>query len=451
MKHVNLFSCIMMLSLLLTFSCKKTGEAAVAADDQTEETSGEGNEILESFYVATNKTDANSLVGFARMQDGSIKNLGEFKTGGKGTGNVEIFDWGYDETHPLKDGIDPLISQYGIFKSENGKNIFVVNSGDGTVSSFSVKEDRTLELVDTKPAGDAHPLSIAASKNIVYVASADTSATPTPPFNGNLMGYTVDDKGMLTPIEGSKRVLNARPSCVAFTPDGKFLVVNELVTGMVKVFGVEENGALSAEPISTASAPHDAANGRWLAIPVGFDIVQRGDKNIVLMSEARFLNNQGALREEADKVPQSPLYSWQTGSSSSFMIDAAGAISLVSGDVYTGQEMEGGQIANCWVEASKDGKTLYAANALSSSITSYDVQDNGTLTLKNEVAYKDDSEMLFFSDLYLSADGSHIYQLIGNSGKGIVFEIGENGDLTKVSDFSAAEVPAVGSYGMIVI
>ena len=31
--------------------------------------------------------------------------------------NIEIFDWGYDETHPLKDGIDPLISEYGVIKT----------------------------------------------------------------------------------------------------------------------------------------------------------------------------------------------------------------------------------------------------------------------------------------------------------------------------------------------
>ena len=448
MKHLKNYYIIGIFALLSFTSCKANTRSVVT--DSTN-TSMSKTEIVESIYIATNKTDNNSLVGFARMTDGTMKPLGEFKTGGRGTGNIEIFDWGYDETHPLKDGIDPLISEYGVYKSENNRNIFVVNSGDGTISSFNVMPDRTLKLVDTKAAGDAHPLSIASSKNLVYVASAGTSKTPTPPFTGNLMGYIVDGNGKLTPISGSKRDLKARPSCVAFTPDGKFLVVNELVTGLVKVYGVMPNGSLSKEPVSMAACPHDAKNGRWLAIPVGFDIVKKGNKNVVLVSEARFLDNKGMLREEKNKVPQSPLYSWQTGSTSSFVIDGEGIISLMSGDVYTGNNMEGGQIANCWVEASQDGKTLWAANALSSSITSYSIGNNGSLELKNEKAYKDNSEMMFYSDLNLSNDGKYIYQLVGNKGSGIMFKVLPNGDLVKVSDFSSRHLPAVGTYGMTVL
>lgn len=113
MKHSKLYYILGMFAILAFVSCK-TNTGVVAKDKMDKMTSS--MEIVESMYIATNKTDSNSLVGFARMADGSIKDLGEFKTGGKGTGNVEIFDWGYDETHPLKDGIDPLISEYGVFK-----------------------------------------------------------------------------------------------------------------------------------------------------------------------------------------------------------------------------------------------------------------------------------------------------------------------------------------------
>lgn len=420
-------------------------------DKQTNEIKNENMEMIEAVYIASNKANANTLVGFARMSDGSVKEIGEFKTGGKGTGNIEIFDWGYDETHPLKDGIDPLISEYGVFKTHDNKHVLVVNAGDGTVSSLSVNNDKTLSLTDTKPAGDAHPLSLAVHGDVVYVASAGTSKTPTPPFTGNITGYKIGKTGVLTPIPNSTRDLKARPSCVAFTPDGKFLVVNELVTGLVKVYSVDSAGDLSKAPVSMAACPHDAKNGRWLAIPVGFDIVARGNRNVVLVSEARFLNNKGMLREEKNKVPQSPLYSWQTGSTSSFIIDEKGMIELVSGDVYTGKAMEGGQIANCWVEVSADGNTLWAANALSSSITSYAIGNKGELKMINETAYKDRSEMLFFSDLNLSADGNYIYQLIGNKGAGIMFKVQSDGDLKKMSDFDSDKLPEIGSYGLIVL
>lgn len=128
-----------------------------------------------------------------------------------------------------------------------------------------------------------------------------------------------------------------------------------------------------------------------------------------------------------------------------------GKISLVSGDVYTGKKMKGGQIANCWVEVSADGNTLWAANALSSSITSYSIGHKGKLKMINETAFKDSSEMLFFSDLCLSSEGNYVYQLVGNKGAGIMFKVLPNGNLIKVSDFSSKKLPAVGTYGMTVL
>ena len=407
--------------------------------------------IRETIYVASNRPEANSIVAFTADNNGKLKKVGEFNTGGKGTGNIEIFDWGYDVTHPLKDGIDPLISAYGIFKTSDNKNILVVNSGDGTISSMRIMENKSLIVSDIKPTSDAHPLSIASHNRLVYVASAgDRIENPSaPPFTGSITGYTIDESGKLRPINNSTRDLKARPSCIAFTPDGKFVVVNELVTGFVKVFGVNSDGTLSKEPISMKACPHEVKNGRWLAIPVGFDIVQKGNSYVVLVSEARFLNNKGMLREEKNRVPQSPLYSWQTGSTSSFIINSSGKINLVSGDVMTGKNMEGGQIANCWVEASHDGNILWAANALSSSISSYAINSTGEITLRNEVAYKEPSEKLFFSDLHLGKNGKYLYQLIGNMGEIKVFETQSNGNLKSIGQY--AGLPQVGAYGVIVV
>ena len=116
----------------------------------------------------------------------------------------------------------------------------------------------------------------------------------------------------------------------------------------------------------------------------------------------------------------------------------------------TGTEMEGGQIANCWVEASKDGSHLWAANALSSSISLYDVGSDGSLSLANEIAYKADAEDIFFSDLYLSRNGSYLNQLIGNTGEIIVFKVGSDGSL-EILHHVKTDLPAVGAYGILTI
>ncbi|MEP0266046.1 beta-propeller fold lactonase family protein [Dokdonia sp.] len=402
-----------------------------------------------AIYVATNKTSGNSVVGFIQNDDGSLEAIGEYASGGTGTGNIEIFDGGYDPTHPLADGVDPLISAYGIFKTSDSKHLLVVNSGDATVSSFNVNKDKSLTLASTVAAGDIHPLSIASHGGVVYVASSGNVKTP--PFSGNITGYRIDGSGKLTPIANSTRDLKARPTCVAFTSDGKYLVVAELVSGLIKVYGVQANGMLTTEPISMTKSPHDVQNGRWLPIPVGFDIVKKGNKHVILVSEARFLDNAGMLREEANKVPQSPKYSWQTGSTSSYTLDKAGQIKMVSGDVMTGENKEGGQIANCWVEVSPDEKYLWASNALSSSVTSYDIGNNGSLTLKNEKAFKMSDESLFFGDSFVSKDGRYLNQLISNKGAIMVFKIMPEGDLEEIGLYTASGLPAVGAYGLIVL
>lgn len=349
----------------------------------------------------------------------------------------------------MKDGIDPLISAYGVYKTSDSKNLLVVNSGDGTISSLRVNKDKGLTLSSVVKTGDKHPLSIASHNNIVYVASSGTVATP--PFSGNITGYRIDSSGKLTAIPNSTRDLAARPTCVVFTEDGKYLVVAELVSGLIKVYGVEANGLLTSEPISTVSSPHDSENGRWLPIPVGFDIVKKGNEHIVIVSEARFLDNMGMLREEADKVPQSPKYSWQTGSTSSYSIDETGTIRLISGDVMTGADKEGGQIANCWVEVSADGNILWASNALSSSISSYAISNKGALSLKNETAFKKSSESLFFSDTFVSHDGKFLNQLVGNRGAILVFKVMPNGDLKEVGMYTSSDLPAIGAYGLVVL
>lgn len=402
-----------------------------------------------TIYVASNKVNENTIVAFSQNKDGSLKTIGEYPTGGKGTGNLEIFDSGFDSNHPLNDGVDPLISAYGVYKTSDNKNLLVVNSGNGTLSSLRVNRDKSLTVSNVVKTGEKHPLSVASHNNIVYVASSGTVASP--PFSGNLMGYTIDSAGMLKAIPNSIRDLGARPTCVAFTEDGKYLVVVELVTGLIKVYEVQSNGTLSAKPVSTISSPHDVENDRWLPIPVGFDMIKNGNKDVLLVSEARFLNNKGMLREDSNKVPQSPKYSWQTGSTSSYTIDSSGQIKLVSGDVMTGTNKEGGQIANCWVEVSPDGNILWASNALSSSITSYAIGSNGSLTMKNETAFMKKSRDLFFSDTYVSSDKRYLNQLVGNRGAIMVLKIMGNGDLKEVGLYASSDLPTVGAYGLIVL
>jgi hypothetical protein len=54
-------------------------------------------------YVATNKVDGNTLVGY-RNVNGRFEKMGEYATGGLGTGDLEIPVLKKDETYPLATG-----------------------------------------------------------------------------------------------------------------------------------------------------------------------------------------------------------------------------------------------------------------------------------------------------------------------------------------------------------
>lgn len=308
---------------------------------------------------------------------------GEYPTGGAGTGDLEIPDLKKDPSHPLANGDDPLISANSLDTTEDGRFLAVVNPGDATVSLMSVGEDGALRIVNTVHAPDKFPISLAFHNGLLAVAAVGMNNS------AGSIGMHQIAEGKLQSIAGSTRDLKARPSTVAFSNDGQFVIVNELVTGEIKIFELQE-GSLSPEPVSQISSPRDTED-RFQAIPVGFAV----SGNTILMSEARFLTPDFMLRKGNGEVALSPLYSWQTSSLSTYQLSSDGVISLVSGDVLTGAAIEGGEIANCWVTVSQDGKTLWAANALSSSISSFRIRENGTAALLNARAYKESSETLF--------------------------------------------------------
>ena len=327
------------------------------------------------FYVVSNKSGENTVVGYAGSDAGGYSMIGEFGTGGKGTGDLEIPALQKDPNHPLANGDDPLISAEAITSVHDGKMAAVVNPGDATVSLMSVSENGSLELVNSVAASDLFPVSLASHGD--FVASASVGADN---MNGSITLFRINN-GKLETIEGARRDLKARPSTIAFSSDGEHVIVNELVTGKIKVFAVTD-GTLSAEPVSQVDSPRDTAD-RFHAIPVGFVVSGDGGDDLVLMSEARFLTPEFGLRPGNGEVVLSPLYSWQTSSISTYRLTDDGQISLVLGDVLTGASVEGGELANCWVALSPDGTTLWAANALSSSISSFRIRDNGTAALIN--------------------------------------------------------------------
>ncbi len=334
-----------------------------------------------------------------------------------------------------------MISANAIAATADGQYVVAVNPGNSTISLMKRNQDMTLEQVNTAPTSDKFPVSVAIYGDLVVAASIGLDN-----MNGSISAFQISD-GKLSAVENSRRDLKALPSTITFSSDGEHVIVDELVTGKIKVFGMEGR-TLSMKPTSEIDSPRSSPD-RFQAIPVGLVVRGDGGDDVLVVSEARFLAPDFNLRKDKGKVPQAPLYSWQTGSLSTYKITDDGQISIISADVLTGNEVEGGEIAICWVVFSDDGSIVYGANALSSSITTFDVDQGGNATMRNQTAYKDDEQLLFFSDLAIGQNGQELYQLVGNTGEVMIFSIENNGDLKHRQTIGG--LPKLGSYGMLAL
>lgn len=411
-------------------------------------------DITGGVYVATNNADENSIIGYTQYSDGTLSKIGEFKTGGKGTGLVELFGLPYDPKsgHTFKDGIDPLAAAYGLWRSADNKNVLVVNAGDGTVTSLRVQDDLSLKIVNRVEAGDIKPNGIASYKNYVYVASMGKKVDD--PSEGNIKGYTIDENGFLKEMPDSVRTLSGRPASIEVTPDGKYLIVVEITTGLVRSYAIDSNGGLSAEPVSMIYSP-EANKDRFFALPIGTKIIKGEQGNsTLLVTETRFIdsahNFYNSTAEQKKKYPFLQRFQGQTGSVTSYNIDSHGKLTMISPDVLAGKSIWGGEQAVCWVTASRDGKFAWTTNPLTSSISTYRVNSDASITLAKQITYQDPKYHEYFLDIDLSADGKYVNTISGNTGKTFVFKIDQqNGDLTKVGEYPGSAL--IHSYGLVTI
>jgi 6-phosphogluconolactonase len=193
-------------------------------------------------YVQTNDADHNEVVVFARRSDGGLERLDAYLTGGKGSG----------EPH--------LPSQSSVLLADD--RLFVTNAGSDDVSFFAASGDR-LELLDRAGSGGSTPLSVAVHGHGVYVLN--TGAEP------NVAGFVLE-ADRLVAVEGRVRNAGTDPAQVAFSPDGRTLLVTDRADS-IHAFAVDGDGR-AQDKVSFESSG---------ATPYGFDLRADG---VLVVTEA---------------------------------------------------------------------------------------------------------------------------------------------------------------------
>ncbi len=324
-------------------------------------------------YALTNDPTGNHLAVFARDNNGMLTPAGLVPTGGVGSGEA---------TH----------SQGGLAFGDSKQVIYAVNSGDNTITVFSITPTGPVPIQRIESGGQL-PVSLAVRNDLLYVLNAGSVAGGV----DNIAGFLVGPRGFLIPLPGSSRSLSAPstgPAEIEFSQDGDVLIVTERNTNLITTYQLDFFG-LPGRPQPMASSG---------ATPFGFRVNRNG---FLIVSEAG-----------------SP------GSVSSYDVNDRGTLKVISASVPTEQN------APCWIGVTQDDKYAYAVNSGSGSITGYAVSNQGALTqltggggifptggtAPTEVAIVDDQ---------------FLYVLLAGSGGIGVFEIGEDGTLVLIQSLES--------------
>jgi 6-phosphogluconolactonase len=379
-----------------------------------------------ALYTTTNNPAGNAVITYARHADGTITQTGApVSTGGNGIASQPPFGF-------------PIVDSSGSTNlTSDGRLLFVVNSGDNSISSFKTTSSGP-QLVDHVSSGGTLPISLTSHGNLLYVVNEESA---------NIKGWSFSSSGHLTPIAGSIESLSTPfPTVVAaqigFAPDGRQLVVTErglpAPNGVIDTFSVNWQGAAGPAVKHKAPTPN----------PFGFSFA---GQNNLLVSDAGFVATpSGSAANPMDSPPNPGDPSQFFGSATSFSLSP-------SGDLRFKGDFPSGGRASCWLVVSKDNRYAFVTNTLASpagspagvgsgqgAVSTYEISRHGVLTLLSQT---DVSPGGFPGDEALSSDGKFLYVLdpavvIPGPSHIDAFRIGPGGSLTHIQSVADAILPA---------
>ncbi len=349
---------------LLLVVCLLTGSLAMMpAHAAAEEHEG-------AVFIMTNAATGNEIKAYTRREDGSLQWAADYATGGNGSGGT----------------VDPLHSQGSLTLSEDHRRLFAVNAASGTVSSFAV-EGTSLTLDGTEASGGSSPTALAQWGDLLYVLNAGG--------NGNVSGFRISGDGHLHSIANSTRGLSdtaTSPTSLAFSPNGRFLVVTETATNKIDVFRVYPNGSLSSI-VANASAGATPFAARFA--PDGALIVGNASNSI-----------------------------------SSYRLDWDQSLDVISNAIPTLG------MATCWDVVVRNGRMVYTSNAGSANISGFTIGRDGSLSAIQNTVVGTNPAGSTNLDIAAAANGSFVYTLNAGAGAIGIFSVESDGALLRIGEVS---------------
>jgi 6-phosphogluconolactonase len=291
---------------------------------------------------------------------------------------------------------DGLGSQGALARA--GEYLLVVDAGSNEITTFALRHGVPV-VASRVSSGGTRPVSLTVHDRIVYVLNAGATA--------NVTGFWLKDDGSLAPISDSTQSLSAAAAGgaqIAFDPDGDTLIVTEKATSAIDAYSVDWRGRAHGPVVHPSSG----------TTPFGFGFTPRGE---LVVSEAF----AGAANKAA--VSAYALY---------------GGIDVAP----ISKSVPDGETAACWIQIDEAGRYAFTANAGSGNVSSYRIERDGRIVLKNAVA-GDIGSGSHPVDMAMSDGGEYLYVLANGNGTVASFEV-HGGDLVRVGTVSGVPATAAG-------
>jgi 6-phosphogluconolactonase len=292
-------------------------------------------------YVNNNSAGTNAVSAFRRHHDGRLSPVAgsPFATGGAGTGA-------------------PVATQGAVQLALGGRFLLVVNPGSNEISSFKVKRDGHLQLVGAAPSHGVAPGSLTVRGSLVYVAN-------TGPVGANYTGFWLGRNGRLYHLPWSTYRLpaDAYPGEVLLSPDGRQLI------------GIRTGGTATQPTIGPSLID---------SFRVGFLGSLRRVEGSPFASQ-----RIGPIGAAFSPKNASQLFVTNAhdgpglGSVSGYWVGHWGRVTPIDGSPFAND-----QTATCWIDITRDGRTMVVVNTGTPSLSTYRISHDGSLELQGSVGFR---------------------------------------------------------------
>lgn len=312
-----------------------------AGGDQPGPDAGDSNPVAHStVFVETNDPAGNRILAFARTEDGALAGIGKpIDAGGLG-----ISAGGSQR-------LGPLDSDRALAMSPDGTIMYAVNAGSASIAAFHVLVDGRLQALPGSPwpSNGANPVSIGVAGDRVIVVDKAVDQRTLPRYQ--TFRQTADG---LVALDALTTPLGSSPSVAYVSRNGRFVFGTEFFDGarpspppkgQLDVLVLGPDGKLAHAPGSPHALPEDTSGIAAATRQVAVNLVEHPTRNILYVAFPT-RSQIGVYRLD----------------------ETTGALTFVRIVADSGRGVRA-------LAIDLDGRYLYAVNAASGSISSYDLTD----------------------------------------------------------------------------